>query len=171
MNETLKPLIGAALAGALGVVTFVAVLAWILASPQGDAAGAWGGLDLVAILLAVGTPVGILLGWRFAARVRRWHPVFLVGWMAVSAVLVGDAEVSALIAAAGIITGHLELIPFAALAFVVGLLAYGMFILPVTVVGATLWLVAFAGLDRLVGRGRGSRPRSEFREDSQGAAA
>ena len=142
MREGMKPPIGAALAGALGVGVFVAVMVWLL----GDES--IGALPIFATLVACGIPVGIVLGWRFATRVGRWHPVGLVAWMAISAVLLGDLEISAGIAIGGAFGDH-SLLAFAPIALVYGLF-YAVFVLPITAAAATLWLATFVGLDRLV---------------------
>jgi hypothetical protein len=138
MTDRAKPLVGAAIAAVLAVIA----IAIAVTQPQ----TAW---PLATSLLVAGAPVGIVLGWRFAGRTGRWNPAALVAWMAASAVLLGDAEISAGVAVGGIVSGDLGVTAFAALAFVAGLIV-GLAVLPLTAVAAIIWLVTFKAVDGLV---------------------
>jgi hypothetical protein len=154
MSEDMKRPIGAALAGALGVGLFLAIMMWVLEDESNYP------VPLFAAIVVAGIPVGIVLGWRFASRVGRWHPAGVVAWMAISAVLLGDVEISAVFAVAGAFGDH-TLLAFAPFALLYGLV-YAIFVLPVTVAAATLWLAVFVGLDRLI------RPCGSMRHRSPG---
>jgi hypothetical protein len=145
MTDRAKAPVGAAIAAALAV-TAIAVS---INQPQ----AAW---PLLTSLLVAGAPVGIALGWKFASRTGRWNPAALVAWMAASAVLLGDAELSAGLAVGGIVSGDLPLTAFAVLAFLFGLIV-GLAVLPLTVVAATVWLITYTAVDRLVATRKPSR--------------
>jgi hypothetical protein len=141
MSEQAKPKIGAALAPTLGLACLVGSLAWQWLPAVGP---------ILPLIIAGGTPVGLLLGARFARRVGRWHPLALVAWMAVSAVLVGDAAVCLLAVVVGLATLSLPTILFAVVAYPFGLVIAGPFVLPLAALAATLWYLAFVGMERML---------------------
>jgi hypothetical protein len=144
MSVHAKPTFGAAVAAVLGIVAFAATLPFL---PRDS----WeGGIRLVSTIIVAGIPVGVVLGWRSAWRVGAWNPLKLIGWMAVSAVVLGDVEVCIVLAVAGSWSGQPEFVVVAPLLFPYGLLL-GIFVLPLTLAAAVLWFATYAAVELLVG--------------------
>ena len=145
MSESMKPPIGSALAIVLGLIAWQLALRLLPVHQWED------GLTVfVPGIILAGIPVGAWLGWRFAQRVGRRNPFALIGWMAVSAVLLGDLEVSAAIAiGAAVSTGGPGIVAFVPFVFAIGLF-FGLLVLPLTLPAAVLWFVTFSGLLWLV---------------------
>jgi hypothetical protein len=110
--------------------------------------------DLLAFgsLGLMGTPVGALLGWRFAPRVGRWPVAGVIGWMAVSAVLLGDVMVTGSMLVEALLGGGGDLgLVFAAVLILAYGLGYAVLVLPVTLVAAAAW---YATMRLLIAAGR-----------------
>jgi hypothetical protein len=88
----------------------------------------------------MGMPVGAVLGWRFAPRVGRWHAAAIIGWMALSAVLLGDVMVTGSMLVEALLGGggDVGLVLFAVLILAFGI-GYALLALPVTLVAAAAW--------------------------------
>lgn len=147
MRSRTKSKVGLTVALALGLVALAIVLPFALTANEWD-----GGIRLFAIIIGAGIPPGMLLGWRFAPRVGEREVVAQIAWMALSAVLLGVLEISALMVAGGLVTGHLEVLALWPLIYAVGLFL-GLFVLPITLVAAVVWYFAYRiVIARLYGR-------------------
>jgi hypothetical protein len=144
MRKRARSIAGAALALYLGILA--SIVSMSLASAYD--AGLWG---VIAWVILAGVPVGVVLGWRFGPRVGGWNPFVLIGWMGLSAVLLGDAEIVAGIAIGGLIDGRPEVLVLAPLLYGLGLFV-GLLVLPLTLAGAVLWFVVYAVFERLTHR-------------------
>jgi hypothetical protein len=135
----------AVVAISLGLATWAITLPFI---PEES----WeGGSRLLATLLVAGIPVGSFLAWRMVDRVGVWHPLRLIGWLAVSAAVLGDLEITLIFAIAGMWGGEPVWVVLAPMVFVVGLF-YAIFVLPMTLLAATAWYAAFRGIEWLANR-------------------
>lgn len=147
----MSPGLRAPLGAVLGAGASLAVAVW-----EGDSSSNTGMFVGESIGLT-GLPIGILLGWRFADRVGRSNPFGLVGWMGASAVLLGDVLVSVGIAAVNLLEGDPVMAGLFPFLLIFGL-AFGVLILPITVVAAIAWLCAFLLFDWLLGRVQAKGP-------------
>ena len=132
----------------MGAAVSLLVAAWELAAgPLGE--------DLLPgdSLGLTGIPVGAVVGWWFAARVGRWHPLWIILGMGLTAVLVGNAMVVTGLTLLFALEDPAGIVAFPIL-FAYGLV-YAVTVLPFTVGAAAAW---WALMKLLAWTGPTSRP-------------
>jgi hypothetical protein len=150
MTASIRRPLGAALAGALSALLFITLLTVARLSPEPDVVG------VATVIVALGAPVAIVLGWRFAPRVEGSHAFGLIAWMGTSAMLLGLLEVLAIVVGSGISAGPVILfIAFYAAAF--GLI-FGLVVTPFTIGCAAVWVGTFMLIERLTAAGKRKAP-------------
>jgi hypothetical protein len=150
VTASVKRPMGAALGGALSALLFVLLLMVTSATAEPD----WFGV--ATLVVALGAPVAIVLGWRFAPRLAESDGFRLIAWMGTSAMLLGLLEVLVVVVAGGLSAGPVVL--FIAL-YAVGFgLAFGLVVLPFTIACAAVWYAAFLLIERWVAGGHAKGP-------------
>jgi hypothetical protein len=150
MTASMKRPVAAALAGALSSILFVMLLTVARASPEPDVLG------VAAVIAALGAPVAIVLGWRFAPRLEGSLGFGLIAWMGTSAMLLGWLEVLAIIVAGGLSAGPVIFL-FAFFAAAFGLI-FGLVVTPFTIACAAVWVGAFMLIEQLAAAGTREAP-------------
>jgi hypothetical protein len=141
---------GAALGGALSAILCVLILVVARATTHIDA------IDVVGVIVALGTLVAIVLGWRFGPRVTASGGFGLIAWMGTSAMLLGVLEVVLLVVANSPSTGlGVLLLAFYAVAYG---LAFGLIVLPFTIACAACWFGVMLMIGRLARIGHARSP-------------